>query len=203
MAIPVEPARIFVADTDSSIVELMQDLLQDDGYSVTVLQCATNAYEEIRQTLSDLVILDITLERPGDGWLTFDQLRHHAQTSQVPVIICTADVRELRARQDDLAGLGCVAVEKPFDIDTLLTAIREGLAVKRQVKTLTAQHKETYRDLHVPDGAGASVPGSVGIARTQAPQGVQSGSVGGSEAWRHGSNSPLSSSPVLHLGTWR
>ena len=94
MAIPVEPARIFVADTDSSIVELMQDLLQDDGYSVTVLQCATNAYEEIRQALPDLVILDITLERPGDGWLTFDQLRHHAHTSQVPVIEAIPQIYE-------------------------------------------------------------------------------------------------------------
>ena len=178
MAIPVEPARIFVADTDSSIVELMQDLLQDEGYSVTALQRATNAYEEIRQTLPDLVILDITLEHSGDGWLTLDKLKHNAETSQVPVIICTADVRELRARQDELGVLGCVSVEKPFDIDTLLTAIEEDLADKPQVQTLKAQHTETYRDLHVLDGICASVQRSIGIEFTQAPKGVQDGSVG-------------------------
>jgi DNA-binding response OmpR family regulator len=156
MAIQVEPARIFVADTDSSIVELMQDLLQDEGYSVTVLQHAANVYEEIRQTLPDLVILDITLECPGDGWLTLDKLTHNAETSQVPVIICSADVRALRARQDDLGVLGCVSIEKPFDIDTLLTAIQEGLADKLPVKTLTTQHKEMYRDSDVLDGIGAA-----------------------------------------------
>lgn len=157
MAIPVEPARIFVADTDSSIVGLMQNLLQDEGYSVTVLQRATNAYEEICQTLPDLIILDITLECPGDGWLILDKLTYSAETSQVPVIICSADVRALRARQEDLGVLGRVSVEKPFDIDTLLTAIQEGLADKLPVKTLKAQHQETYRDLQVLDGIGPAV----------------------------------------------
>jgi hypothetical protein len=72
------------------------------------------------------------------------------------VIICSADVRALRARQDDLGGLGCVSIEKPFDIDTLLTAIQQGLADKLPVKTLTTQHKEMYRDSDVLDGIGAA-----------------------------------------------
>ena len=67
--IHVEQARIFVADSDSSIAALPQELLQSEGYSVTLLQHAKNAYEEITRTLPDLAILDITLERRGtDGW---------------------------------------------------------------------------------------------------------------------------------------
>lgn len=167
MAIPVEPARIFVADTDSSIVGLLQDLLQDEGYSVTVLQHATNAYEEIRQTLPDLVILDITLERSGDGWLTLDKLTYSAETAQVPVIICSADVRALRARQDDRGVPGRISIEKPFDIDTLLTAIQQGLADKRLVKTPNAQHQEPYRDSHVREGSGAAAAGMMTVRPAQ------------------------------------
>jgi CheY-like chemotaxis protein len=75
--VPLERARIFVADDDSSIATLMQGLLQDEGYSVTLLQHPLDAYEEIAQTFPDLVILDITLERHGDGWLALNRLRHN------------------------------------------------------------------------------------------------------------------------------
>lgn len=126
--IHLEHARIFVADNDSSIATLMQELLQSEGYLVTLLQHAKDAYEEIAQSLPDLAILDITLEHPGDGWLALDKLRHNPKTACMPAIICSADMRELRTRQESLSAMGYLVIEKPFDIDALLTAVRESLS---------------------------------------------------------------------------
>jgi DNA-binding response OmpR family regulator len=152
MTIAVQQARIFVADKDRAIVALMQDLLQGEGYAVTALRSAPNAYHEIVRSRPDLVILDITLERFGEGWLLLDTLRRNSSTAYVPVIVCSADVAALRTRQEELAALGCVSLEKPFDIDILLAAVAKGLADRREVETLQAQHKEPYRGLRVLDG---------------------------------------------------
>jgi CheY-like chemotaxis protein len=133
LPIPLERARIFVADDDSTIAELMRDLFLGEGYAVTLLQYAKNAYEEIAQTLPDLVILDLTLERQGDGWLALNKLRRNPKTACIPAIICSADTRGLRARQESLSAMGCPVIEKPFDIDALLTAVQESLGGASQI----------------------------------------------------------------------
>ncbi len=123
----LEQPRIFVADGDRSCTALMQDLLQGEGYLVNVLEPALNAYEEIVRTQPDLVILDTMLERPGARWLTLDKLKHNPGTTSIPVIVCTTDVSGLRAKKEELAATGCIALEKPFDIDVLLSGIQECL----------------------------------------------------------------------------
>ncbi|MBF6612921.1 MAG: response regulator transcription factor [Chloroflexi bacterium] len=159
MTLPVpinlERARIFVADDDSSIAALMQDLLQGEAYSVTLLQHAKNVYEEIVQTLPDLAILDITLERQGDGWLALDKLRHNPKTACMPAIICSADMRGLRARQESLSAMGCLVIEKPFDIDALLAAVRESLGGGSKVLALCAKPNKADKDTMVLDVVGA------------------------------------------------
>jgi CheY-like chemotaxis protein len=159
MAIPIpvalEQARIFVADDDSSIAALMQELLEGEGYSVTLLQHARNAYEEIAQTLPDLAILDLTLEIQGDGWLALEKLRRNPKTAFMPAIICSGDTRGLRIRQESLIAMGCLVIEKPFDIDALLTAVQESLGGGSQVIELYEKRNKPDRYAPVLDGVGA------------------------------------------------
>ncbi|MEO8285302.1 MAG: response regulator [Chloroflexota bacterium] len=138
---PAAQKRILVVEDDSSIRQLMQDVLEEEGYAVTLLCRATNAYDEISRTLPDLVILDITLQHSGDGWPTLDKLKQNVRTADLPVIICSADIRAVHARQEDLIAMDCIFVEKPFGIDTLLTAVQEGLAEKLQATMLNAKQK--------------------------------------------------------------
>jgi DNA-binding response OmpR family regulator len=153
----LEQARIFVADDDSSIAALMQDLLQDEGYSVTLLQHPLDAYEEIARTLPDLIILDITLERQGDGWLALNRLRHNPKTACIPAIICSADTRGLSTRRESLSAMGCLGIDKPFDVDALLTIVEESLARRGQVITLCTERDELSNDALVSNGITAQV----------------------------------------------
>ena len=120
-------ARIFVADDDKSYLELMKELLEEVGYSVTALRTANDAYEEIVQDLPDLLILDMVLEHPDTGWKVLDKVKLNPKTTSLPVIICSADVLTLRERQEHLDTIGCLTLEKPFDIDDLLAVIDEAL----------------------------------------------------------------------------
>ena len=62
----------------------MQELLQDEGYEVTVLHASDNAYKEIKPAAPDLVILDMTLEHPDSGWLVLEMLKLDPETAKIP-----------------------------------------------------------------------------------------------------------------------
>jgi CheY-like chemotaxis protein len=127
----MEKAHIFVANDDKDFLELMKELLEGEGYSATVLHVGKNAYEEIKKALPDLLILDIILEQPDAGWKLLDKLTLDPETTNMPVIVCSADVVNIRAKADNLRELGCLVVEKPFDIETMLSTVREALALRR------------------------------------------------------------------------
>jgi len=119
--------RIFVANDDVSFLNMMQELLEDEGYEVTVLYDKARAYDEIVESLPDLVILDISLEHPGAGWLILDKLKLNPSTTHLPAIVCSGDILALRQRQQHLTELGCFIIEKPFDLETMLAVIAQAL----------------------------------------------------------------------------
>lgn len=123
----MEKARIFVANDDKDLLDLMEALLEDEGYSVTTLKSAGNAYKEIREYLPDLLILDIMLDNEGSGWLVLEKVKLNPKTTNIPVIICSGAVKEVRDNADRLQRMGCVVVEKPFSIDEMLAATAHAL----------------------------------------------------------------------------
>jgi CheY-like chemotaxis protein len=124
----MEKANIFVANDNKDFLELMRELLHDEGYEVTVLHASAHAYTEIKHATPDLVILDMTLEHPDDGWAILQLLKLDPETVRIPVIVCSAEVKLLTERQEQIEALNCFAVEKPFDLDTLLGAIQVALS---------------------------------------------------------------------------
>jgi CheY-like chemotaxis protein len=123
----MEKANIFVANDNQDFLELMRELLHDEGYEVTVLHASEHAYTEIKHAAPDLVILDMTLEHPDDGWAILQLLKLDPETVRIPVIVCSAEVKLLTERQEQIEALSCFAVEKPFDLVTLLGAIQVAL----------------------------------------------------------------------------
>ena len=123
----MEKANIFVADDNQDFLKLMRELLHDEGYEVTVLHASEHAYTEIKHAAPDLVILDMTLEHPDDGWAILQLLKLDPKTVRITVIICSAEVKLLTERQEQIEALNCFAVEKPFDLVTLLGAIQVAL----------------------------------------------------------------------------
>jgi CheY-like chemotaxis protein len=120
-------ANIFVADDNRDFLELMSELLRDEQYDVTILRAGDHAYAEIKQALPDLVILDMTLEHPDDGWAILQMLKLDPGTVHIPVIVCSAEILLLRERREQIEELNCFVVEKPFDLVTLLGAIQVAL----------------------------------------------------------------------------
>lgn len=118
--------RILVVDDDPTLTELLEMVLVDGGYSVTVVRNGRDAVREAVAEPPNLVVLDIVMPEM-DGWETSEHLLSHERTSKIPIIFLTAKV----GVEDQLRGWygGCFAyLTKPFDIQELLEKVEQALA---------------------------------------------------------------------------
>ncbi len=112
--------RIAIVNDDGVYLELMQDLLQDEGYKVTVWNREENPYLLLKRDRPQLIIIDIRLETPDAGWKVLEQVRLDPATTHIPVIVCSADTQFLRWKRRQLREMDCAVLEKPFRLDTLM-----------------------------------------------------------------------------------
>ncbi len=119
---------IAVVDDDRHIINLLHDLLGDEGYRTIAVTDGASAPAAIARERPDLVILDLWMERQDTGWAVYDALRADAATARIPVLVCSADLASLHSHAADLRARGDAAMEKPFNITEMLALVDRLLA---------------------------------------------------------------------------
>jgi DNA-binding response OmpR family regulator len=115
---------IVVINDSPELLELAEMLLRDEAFTVKVVLLGNGAFELIRDTMPDAVILDIRLPDVS-GWDILQALKLDQRTAQMPVLVCSAAVGELRSLEAQLARMGIDILIKPFALDALLTKVRQ------------------------------------------------------------------------------
>ncbi len=118
--------KILVVDDEERMVRFIRLNLEQDGFQVLEAYRGTQALEQVRTQLPDLILLDIMLP-DIDG---FEVLKLIRETSIVPVIMLTAKGEE----DDRVRGLEMGAddyITKPFSPRELVSRVR---AVLRRVQ---------------------------------------------------------------------
>ena len=112
--------RITVLNDNPEFLELMSAILDDDaGYDVVTFSEATTSVDDLVESRPDLVIVDLLLAG-ASGWEIVALSRADERLTDVPIIVCSADVASLRERSGELERIGNVHVlSKPFGIDEL------------------------------------------------------------------------------------
>jgi CheY-like chemotaxis protein len=112
--------RITVLNDNPEFLELMSAILDDDaGYDVVTFSEATTSVDDLVESRPDLVIVDLLLAG-ASGWEIVALSRADERLTDVPIIVCSADVASLRERAGELERVGNVHVlSKPFGIDEL------------------------------------------------------------------------------------
>jgi DNA-binding response OmpR family regulator len=129
-------ARILVINDTQEILELFDELLREEGYEVVLYSQAIQDMREIERIKPDLIIIDYVFGGEKTGWQMVQKLRMRRDTARIPLIICTAAVREVREIEGFLRMKGISLVPKPFDIEDLLEAIRTGLQTPQDAAAL-------------------------------------------------------------------
>lgn len=137
--------RILVADDEVDLALLIKHALERGGdASVDIVASGDAALETVRTAPPDLLLLDLNL--PGvDGVDVCRQIRAHASTAELPVIMLTARTAE----SDRVAGLDLGAddyITKPFSLRELAARVR---AVLRRRGATDGSDPTTYRGRHL------------------------------------------------------
>lgn len=116
---------IVVAEDEPEINNLVSEVLHDEGYEVHSCVSGTEALQLVARVQPDLVIADMQMETKDAGLRLLAQLRADPSTSELRVILCSADTLTLSRRSATLTELAATVLPKPFGLDELITAVRQ------------------------------------------------------------------------------
>jgi CheY-like chemotaxis protein len=129
--------RIAVVDNDRIYLEIIRDLLEDEGYTVLTHDDLRTGCSFVRQVRPDLVIVDILQQRKPLGLTLLADLLQDPLTRDVPVIVVSADEFILKDYATQFHADGFQILGKPFQVQDLLAVISDGLRVSMTSAAVT------------------------------------------------------------------
>lgn len=122
-------AKIAIIDDDPDILDASTLVLQSKGYDVITATNPDDGYKIIKEHNPDLIILDVMMNEPDDGFFLAQKLRR--EKIETPIIMYTSVSKAL--------GLEFAAgemipvddfVEKPISPETLIDKVEKLLAIQ-------------------------------------------------------------------------
>ncbi len=111
--------KIFICDDDSTIVDMLQMLLEMSGYDTIIEVNSINALEVIKTSRPDVILLDIWMPLlSGDELIKIIRQEQELKDIFIISISASKDGKDVALQ----AGANCF-IAKPFDINELLEAI--------------------------------------------------------------------------------
>lgn len=119
-------ATILVLEDDTTLQELLCEVLQDEGYNVIAADTLPKLLDAAPQH-ADLLITDLLVDFHEVGLQAIDKVRRITRPS-LPALICTAAQQQIDSLQREIAQLQAQLLYKPFTIDELVDAVARALA---------------------------------------------------------------------------
>jgi signal transduction histidine kinase len=135
---PLSARRVLLVEDDEDIVESVASVLEDAGYEVEASRNGLDAIRRLRESPSDLVILDLMMP-VMDGWEFRAAQRADRALADIPVIVITAD-RNPKAQAIHADAF----LPKPFGANALLKQVEETFA-ERDRRVRNQRLEETDR----------------------------------------------------------
>ena len=140
--------HIVIIDDEQDILELLRYNLDKIGYRTTCLLDGESAIKEIRESIPDLILLDLML--PGiDGLDVCRILKNSEQTAKIPIIMITAKGEDT----DVVKGLEIGAddyVTKPFSLKVLFA--RVNALIRRKNEHLNSNNEIQFKEILIHPG---------------------------------------------------
>ena len=138
-------ARILVVNDTQEILELFRMILEGEGYEVILSGFPIQQISDVEQINPDLIILDFVFGDQKTGWQMLQMLKMQRSTAIIPVIVCTAALDMVREQEGYLVSQGIHVIYKPFDIDHLITNVKQLLESHEHFSAKVEEEKSKKR----------------------------------------------------------
>jgi len=115
----VRPAKVLLADDNEMMIKVLSNILESEGYLVSVAGNGLEAYKIAVQEKPDIIITDFIMP-VMDGAGLIKKLKSHLATRYIPIIMLTAKAKE------DIEGINAGADDyliKPVEAKKLLVSV--------------------------------------------------------------------------------
>jgi CheY-like chemotaxis protein len=117
--------RILLLNDSQDFLNVMQMLLEEEGYQVQTRFEVIHDLTSIVQFHPHLIILDLIFNGEALGFEVLERLRLMPITRDIPIILASADMKRLGEMEEHLKTQNVTIIRKPFDIDTLLQVVHK------------------------------------------------------------------------------
>jgi DNA-binding NarL/FixJ family response regulator len=136
--------KLLLVDDDFSLVFLLKDYLEFQGYQVTAVNNGQQALAILEKDIPDMIICDVMMPEV-DGYEFLKSLRDRRDIGWIPVLFLSALGQSL----DRIKGLNLganVYMNKPFEPEELLAQVKSILNQSSQIQ----QHIKTIPPVITP-----------------------------------------------------
>ncbi len=123
--------HVLLIDDDADMHDAVKMILEVNGYRVTCYPTGPAGLEAIRQAPPDLILLDIMLSSPTEGFELAAEIRADAVLARIPLVMLSSLDEQAGSDFAREAGTDHVKadrfIEKPLDAKVLLETIHEVL----------------------------------------------------------------------------
>jgi DNA-binding response OmpR family regulator len=125
--------RVLLVDDDSAVLAMMSQGLERKGFEVVAASSVTEALRRIATASFDVLITDLHMPNPGDGFTVVSAMRHSQPNALTMLVSGYPDVQSAMAaillEADEI-------VVKPFEIGRLIDLVREKVVHRKPTKRL-------------------------------------------------------------------
>jgi len=125
---------VMVVDDSLTVRKITSRLLEREGYQVLTAKDGVDALEQIKDTLPDIMLVDIEMPRM-DGFDLTRNIRHDPRTAGIPIIMISSRTAEKHRSHADQLGVD-VFLGKPYQEAELLQHVSQFMTRARQHGTL-------------------------------------------------------------------
>ena len=123
--------RVLLVDDDSAVLAMMSQGLEHKGFEVLAASSVTEALRRIATESFDVLITDLHMPSPGDGFTVVSAMRHSQPNALTMLVSGYPDVRSAMAaillEADEI-------VVKPFEIGRFIDLVRERVVHRKPTK---------------------------------------------------------------------
>src|SRR3984893_17920314 len=133
---PSGPTRVLVVEDDPTQRDRARSLLEPPQWLVTEAENGRAALERLKDTVPDVIILDLMMPEM-DGFQLVAALQQHPQWRRIPVVVVTALDLSAQDRARLNSGVETVLLKEAFKPSDLIDGLRRLVAKTRHLESVT------------------------------------------------------------------